>query len=164
MATCAGLFNPVVLSLSPGAPALPICNRKSPVRENFSTWASCGFGGAADAPPRVAPLPPPPPAAPPPAVAGAPPAPPPARPRPAEALALPGISGGPAAVIQTDWASTAIPPGDTGHWYLSPGPPQCPSRFPAASNSSTGGAGTQHSSAVFGVVAAPISVRTVNES
>src|SRR6266536_2567415 len=52
---------------------------------------------------------------------------------------MPGISGGPAAVTQTDpFASTAMPPGDTGHSYFSPGPPQWPSRLPAASNSSTG--------------------------
>ena len=57
-----------------------------------------------------------------------------------------------------------MPPGETGQSYLSPGPPQWPTRLPAASNSSTGGAGTQHSSDVFGVVAAPISVRAVIES
>src|SRR5215475_6690057 len=55
--------------------------------------------------------------------------------------------------------SIEIPWFDDGHTYLlsSGGPPHAFTRFPAGSNSSTGGAGTQHSLS-GGFCAAPISL------
>src|SRR5262245_56247051 len=85
--TPAGRFSVVVLLLPSDAPGLPICSRNLPSRENLSTCASAGRGGAAAAPPPL----------------------PPFAPRPAVGASIP------AAVIQTlPLASTAIAPGDTG--------------------------------------------------
>src|SRR5512144_2726490 len=66
--------------------------------------------------------------------------------------------------IQTlSLSSIEIPWLDDGQSYPLAGPPHALTRFPAGSNSSTGGAGTQHSLS-GGLAAAPISVRASNVS
>src|SRR5512146_3045513 len=79
----------------------------------------------------------------------------------------PGVPGGgqvPLPPIQTlSLSSIEMPWLDDGQSYPLAGPPHALTRFPAASNSSTGGAGTQHS-LIGGLAAAPISVRASNVS
>ena len=139
------------------------------MRENFSTCASCGFGGAALVRRRAP-------------GAGAAIVPP--RPRqPARWLACAGgasavpAASGPRRIAaagnlrrsgRRDPDRSLRVDGDAARRHrplvLVAGPAPVADEVPAASNSSTGGAGTQHSSEVFGVVAAPISVRAVIES